>query len=78
MGLIGQQNHPDVVAAVTSVINQVKAAGKFVGVNAFAPEQARDYAAAGADFVNVAADVAILARATEALADTWCPAPSLD
>lgn len=78
MGLIGQQNHPDVVAAVTSVIGQVKAAGKFVGVNAFAPDQARDYAAAGADFVNVAADVAILARATEALADTWCPAPTLD
>jgi 4-hydroxy-2-oxoheptanedioate aldolase len=74
MGLLGQQNHEDVVAAVKSVIGQVKAAGKFVGVNAFAPDQARDYAAAGADFVNVGADVALLARATEALADTWCGA----
>ena len=30
--------------------------------------------AAGADFVNVGADVAILARGAEALADAWCPA----
>lgn len=78
MGLLGQQNHPDVVAAVISVIGRARAAGKFVGVNAFAPEQARHYVEAGADFVNVSADVAILARATEALADTWCPAPSQD
>ena len=32
----------------------------------------------GADYVNVGADVAILARGTEALADTWCPAPEGD
>ncbi|WMY78656.1 HpcH/HpaI aldolase/citrate lyase family protein [Citricoccus sp. I39-566] len=72
MGLIGQQNHPDVVAAVKTVIGQARQAGRFVGVNAFAPDQARDYLAAGADFVNVGADVALLARATEALADAWC------
>ena len=72
MGLIGRQDHPDVVAAVKTVIDQVKAAGKFVGVNAFAADRARDYVAAGADFVNVGADVALLARATETLADTWC------
>jgi 4-hydroxy-2-oxoheptanedioate aldolase len=74
MGLIGQQDHPDVVAAVKTVIDQVKAAGKFVGVNAFAADRARDYVASGADFVNVGADVALLARATETLADTWCGA----
>ncbi|MFC7401693.1 HpcH/HpaI aldolase/citrate lyase family protein [Citricoccus sp. GCM10030269] len=78
MGLIGQQNHADVVAAVKTVIDQVKAAGKFVGVNAFAADQARDYVRAGADFVNVAADVALLARATEALADTWCTTAAAD
>ena len=72
MGLIGRQDHPDVVAAVKTVIGRVKAAGKFVGVNAFAADRARDYVAAGADFVNVGADVALLARATEALADAWC------
>ena len=76
MGLLGQQSHPEVVAAVEQVISAVKAAGKIVGVNAFAPAQAEAYLAAGADFVNVGADVALLARATEALAETWCPAPA--
>ncbi|HEY4615372.1 MAG TPA: HpcH/HpaI aldolase/citrate lyase family protein [Citricoccus sp.] len=78
MGLIGQQAHPDVVAAVKSVITQVKAAGKVVGVNAFVEAHARDYVAAGADYVNVGADVALVARGSEALADTWCPAPAQD
>jgi 4-hydroxy-2-oxoheptanedioate aldolase len=72
MGLLGQQDHPDVVAAVKDVIGRARQAGKIVGVNAFATDRARDYLAAGADFVNVGADVALLARATEALADTWC------
>ena len=62
-------------AAVEEVIAKVKAAGKIVGVNAFVPAQADAYAAAGADYVNVGADVALLARAAEALADRWCPAP---
>lgn len=75
MGLIGQQAHPDVVAAVKQVIAEVKAAGKVVGVNAFVRAHAEDYVAAGADYVNVGADVALLARGAEALADTWCPAP---
>lgn len=78
MGLIGQQAHPDVVAAVKKVITEVKAAGKIVGVNAFVESHARDYVDAGADFVNVGADVALLARGSEALADTWCPAPGAD
>jgi len=68
MGLLGQQSHPDVVAAVKRTIAEVKAAGKIVGVNAFVESQAREYIAAGADFVNVGADVAILARGSEALA----------
>jgi 4-hydroxy-2-oxoheptanedioate aldolase len=71
MGLLGQQNHPDVVAAVKSTISAVKAAGKFVGVNAFVEADARGYIEAGADFVNVGADVALLARGTEALAAAY-------
>lgn len=73
MGLLGQQEHPTVVDAVKDVIAEVKAAGKIVGVNAFAPATARDYLAAGADFVNVGADVALLARATERLAAEFLP-----
>lgn len=75
MGLLGQQSHPEVVAAVESVIRAANEAGTAVGVNAFVEAQARAYAEAGADFVNVGADVALLARGSEALADTWCPAP---
>ncbi|WP_309080498.1 aldolase/citrate lyase family protein [Zhihengliuella sp.] len=68
MGLLGQQGHPEVVAAVKRTIADVKAAGKIVGVNAFVEADARDYIEAGADFVNVGADVALLARGSEALA----------
>lgn len=71
MGLLGQQTHPEVVAAVESVFAAVQAAGKPVGVNAFDPLAADAYVAAGADFVAVGADVALLARASEALASRF-------
>jgi len=45
-----------------------RSAGKPVGVNAFDPAVAQSYLDAGASFVLVGADVAILARGTEALA----------
>lgn len=68
MGLLGQPSHPDVVAAIRDVFAAVKAAGKPVGVNAFDPAAADAYIEEGADFVAVGADVALLARASEALA----------
>jgi len=68
MGVIGQQTHPDVVATVRQVFADVTAVGKPVGVNAFDPAVAEDYIAAGASFVLVGADVAMLARGSEALA----------
>ncbi len=68
MGLLGRQTHPDVVAAIETVFAAVKGAGKPVGVNAFDPVAADAYLAGGADFVAVGADVALLARASEALA----------
>ncbi|SDH29124.1 2,4-dihydroxyhept-2-enedioate aldolase [Leifsonia sp. 98AMF] len=71
MGLLGQQNHPDVVAAVESVIAAGRAAGTPVGVNAFDPATADRYAAAGAAYVLVGADVTLLAQASEALADRF-------
>ena len=77
MGLLGQQGHPDVVEAVLTAIRAANAAGVPVGVNAFVPEDAERYLAAGADFVAVGADVAILARQTEALADRFT-APRAD
>jgi len=68
LGLLGQQSHPDVVAAVHAVFAAARDAGTPVGVNAFDPAVAEAYLAAGADFVAVGADVALLARASEALA----------
>lgn len=71
MGLLGQQSHPEVTAAVLRTFDAVHAAGKPVGVNAFDPAVAQSYAEAGADFIAVGADVALLARGTEALAARW-------
>jgi 4-hydroxy-2-oxoheptanedioate aldolase len=68
MGVLGQQAHPDVVAAVEHCLTVARAAGKGAGVNAFAPEAADRYVAAGANLVCVGADVTLLARGSEALA----------
>lgn len=73
MGVIGQQTHPDVVAAVRRTFEAVHGAGKPVGVNAFDPDVAQSYVDAGADFVLVGADVGLLARGAEALAARWVP-----
>ena len=74
MGLLGRQTHPDVVAAAVRTFDAVRAAGKPVGVNAFDPAAADAYLAAGASFVLVGADVALLARGSEALAARFVPA----
>ncbi len=73
LGRLGQQSHPEVVDAVRQTFAAVKAAGKAVGVNAFDPATADGYISAGADFVAVGADVAMLARASESLAARFIP-----
>lgn len=72
MGLLGQQEHPDVVAAVEHCLAAAREAGKPAGVNAFTPATADRYRAAGAAFILVGADVALLARGSEALAARFC------
>ncbi|MFD1718364.1 HpcH/HpaI aldolase family protein [Georgenia deserti] len=71
MGLLGQQTHPDVVAAAAGALADISAAGKPAGVNAFDPAAARQYLEAGADFILVGADVALLARGSEQLVRTY-------
>ncbi len=71
MGRLGEQSHPEVVAGVLRAIEAGRAAGKPVGVNAFVQADAERYLEAGAAFVAVGADVAILARQTEALVDRF-------
>ncbi|WP_424936450.1 MULTISPECIES: HpcH/HpaI aldolase family protein [Bacteria] len=73
LGHLGQQDHPEVVAAVTRTFEAVRAASKPVGVNAFDPVAADAYLDQGAGFVAVGADVALLARASEALASRFIP-----
>ena len=68
MGVLGQQTHPDVTAAVLRAFEAVHGAGKPVGVNAFDPAVAQAYIDAGVDYLLVGADVALLARGSEALA----------
>lgn len=75
MGLIGQQTHPDVLAAVHRAFDAAHAAGKPVGVNAFDPVRAQGYLDEGADFILVGADVTLMARGSEALAARWIPQP---
>jgi 4-hydroxy-2-oxoheptanedioate aldolase len=75
MGFLGQQEHPEVVAGVLRSIAAAVALGKPAGVNAFAPAAADRYVEAGASLVLVGADVALLARASEALADRFIGAP---
>ncbi|MDI3195845.1 HpcH/HpaI aldolase/citrate lyase family protein [Pseudarthrobacter sp. AL07] len=68
MGLLGQQEHEEVRAAVEHCLAAAKRAGKPAGVNAFNPDTARHYLDSGASFFLVGADVALLARGSEALA----------
>ena len=68
MGHLGQQGHPDVVAAVEHCIARATQAGTPIGVNAFDPGVAEHYIRGGANFVFVGADVSLLARGSEALA----------
>ncbi|QOT17211.1 aldolase/citrate lyase family protein [Paenarthrobacter sp. YJN-5] len=71
MGLLGQQENPLVRAVVEHCLEAAKAAGKPAGVNAFNEATARSYLDAGASFVLVGADVSVLARASEGLAEKF-------
>lgn len=73
MGILGQQTHPEVTATVLRVFEAARATGTPVGVNAFDPAAAQAYAEAGADFILVGADVTLVARGSEALAQRWAP-----
>ncbi|WP_024795211.1 aldolase/citrate lyase family protein [Tomitella biformata] len=75
MGYLGQPEAPEVVSVIEQAISTIVASGKFAGVNAFNEQTARRYMAAGARFVLVGADIAILARGSEALASRYAETP---
>ena len=68
MGKLGQPEHPEIVSTIEAALATIVAHGKRAGVNAFSEPLARRYMTAGASFVLVGADVAVLARGTEELA----------
>jgi 4-hydroxy-2-oxoheptanedioate aldolase len=68
MGHLGQPQHPDVLKALDDGIAAVAAAGKAPGILATDPALARRYLAAGALFVAVGLDTAILGRGARSLA----------
>jgi 4-hydroxy-2-oxoheptanedioate aldolase len=68
MGKLGQPEHPNVVSAIEVAIATISEHGKAAGVNAFNEQIAHRYVDAGASFVLVGADVALLARGAEDLA----------
>jgi 4-hydroxy-2-oxoheptanedioate aldolase len=72
MGKLGQPEHPDVVSTIETALATIVERGKSAGVNAFNEAVARRYLQAGASFVLVGADVAVLARGAEELAARYC------
>ncbi|WP_306768830.1 aldolase/citrate lyase family protein [Mycobacterium hubeiense] len=71
MGRLGQPEHPDVVNTIETALATIVELGKSAGVNAFNKAIAQRYLAAGASFVLVGADVALLARGAEKLVDEY-------
>jgi 4-hydroxy-2-oxoheptanedioate aldolase len=71
MGKLGQPEHADVVTAIEKALATIVDHGKSAGVNAFNETLAQRYLAAGARFVLVGADVALLARSAEQLVDKY-------
>jgi 4-hydroxy-2-oxoheptanedioate aldolase len=67
MGKLGQPEHPEIVATIETALATIVERGKSAGVNAFSDTLARRYMRAGASFVLVGADVALLARGAEEL-----------
>lgn len=71
MGHIGNPGHPEVVAAIAQGFKTIQAAGKHAGVLAVTPELVQKYLSAGAKFIGVGADAALLANATKQLASQY-------
>ncbi len=68
MGLPGQPGAPEVEAVIHDAIRRITATGKTAGIIAFDHKKCAEWVEAGATFVAVGGDVAILARGIRAAA----------
>jgi 4-hydroxy-2-oxoheptanedioate aldolase len=76
MGKLGQPEDPEIVAVIDHAVATIAEHGKSAGVNAFNHQVAQRYLAAGAGFVLVGADVALLARGAEQLVAKYRKPPT--
>lgn len=67
MGLPGQMDHPDVLAAIHDAIDRLGVIDVPVGLMALDPEAAKAFMARGVKFTSVGVDLVMLAEATDAL-----------
>lgn len=72
MGHVGNPGHPDVIKTIKEGLQKIKAAGKFGGLLNMDPALTAAYVEAGARFVGVGVDTAMLTAASKALADKYC------
>lgn len=68
MGMLGRQNHPDVVSTIEAAIRRIVATGKAAGILTSDETLAKRYIAAGTTFTAVGSDVGLLVRGAEQLA----------
>lgn len=67
MGRLGDQTHPDVTSAIEDAITRILSGGKAAGIFTLDPAMGRRYLAAGATFVAVGLDTAVLLMGTNQL-----------
>lgn len=73
LGQLGNQQHPDVQAAIQDAIKRIRACGKPAGILATDEASTRRYIEWGTTFTAVGLDVMVLARETEKLAAKFRP-----
>jgi 4-hydroxy-2-oxoheptanedioate aldolase len=67
MGLLGQPNHPDVIAAIDRAIATVRGLGKIAGFLSADPATSHHFIASGAHFAAIGVDALLLSNAARAL-----------
>lgn len=67
LGHLGDSGHPEVRSAIEAALPVIREAGKFAGIFASGPQDARRWVERGVTFVSVGSDVALLASACRAL-----------
>lgn len=71
LGYLGQPLHPEVQAAMQTIIASARAAGKPIGILAPVEADARRYLEMGISFVAVGSDLGVFRAATQALRDKF-------